>query len=286
MEKIFILGGGIMGSGMALVFAQHGFETVLRVRNLGDGRKEKIQAGFEKNLNRMVQKGRLSEDEKSATLSRITYTEELADAKDCTLILEAISEDLHLKKEFFAQLDEICMPEAIFATNTSSLSITAIATATKRECKFIGMHFFNPVPVMALVEVIRGAHTSDETTDKVFEIVRAINKTPVLVHEAPGFVVNRLLVPMINEAVFCLQEGVASEEDIDSLMKLGANHPMGPLSLGDLIGLDVCLNIMDALYHETCDSKYRASTLLRKMVSAGMLGRKTGKGFFDYTKTV
>ncbi|HHT17035.1 MAG TPA: 3-hydroxybutyryl-CoA dehydrogenase [Papillibacter sp.] len=285
MDKIFIVGGGIMGTGMAQVFAQHGFETVLRVRNLGGGRKEKLQAGFEKSFGKLVKKGRMTEEEMNEALARITYTEDLADAADCTLVIEAIAEDLCLKKEVLAELDEICNPDTIFATNTSSLSITAIATATKRQCKFIGMHFFNPVHVMGLVEVIKGAHTTEETTEKVFEIVKAIGKTPVLVNEAPGFVVNRLLVPMINEAIFCLQEGVATAEDIDNLMRLGANHPMGPLALGDLIGLDVCLNIMDALYEDTRDSKYRACTLLRKMVSAGLLGRKTGKGFFDYNKS-
>ena len=285
MEKVFIVGGGIMGTGMAQVFAQNGFETILRVRNLGGGRKEELAAGFEKSFGKLVKKGKMTEDEARAALARITYTENLADAKDCDLVIEAIVEDLELKKELFAELDAICKPETILATNTSSLSITAIAQATGRGDKCIGMHFFNPVPVMALVEVIKGAHTTDETKDKVFEIVRAIGKTPVLVNEAPGFVVNRLLVPMINEAIFCLQEGVASAEDIDNIMRLGANHPMGPLALGDLIGLDVCLNIMDALYEETRDSKYRACTLLRKMVAAGLLGRKTGRGFFDYTSS-
>lgn len=282
MEKIFIVGGGIMGTGIAQVFAQNGFETVIRVRNLGGGRLDELRALFERNYGRLVKKGKMTEEEKSAALARISYTEGLADAKDCDLVIEAIVEDLEEKKRLFAQLDEVCGPRTIFATNTSSLSITAMASATKREDRFIGMHFFNPVPIMALIEVVKGARTSEETTRKVFDIARAIGKTPVLVNEAPGFVVNRLLVPMINEAIFCLQEGVASAEDIDNIMKLGANHPMGPLALGDLIGLDVCLNIMDALYEETRDSKYRACPLLRKMVAAGMLGRKTGKGFYDY----
>jgi len=282
MEKVFIVGGGIMGTGIAQVFAQNGFSAVLRVRNLGGGRLEELQAHFERTFSKLVKKGKITEEDMTAALGRISFTEDLADAADSDLVIEAIVEDLEEKKALFAELDGLCGPHTIFATNTSSLSITALASATKREDRFIGMHFFNPVPIMALIEVVKGARTSEETTEKVFEIARAIGKTPVLVNEAPGFVVNRLLVPMINEAIFCLQEGVASAEDIDNIMKLGANHPMGPLALGDLIGLDVCLNIMDALYEETRDSKYRACPLLRKMVAAGMLGRKTGKGFYDY----
>ena len=203
-------------------------------------------------------------------------------AADCDLVVEAAIENMKIKKEIFAELDKICKPETILASNTSSLSITEVASATGRPEKVIGMHFFNPAPVMKLVEIIRGMATSQETFDAVKELSLAIGKEPVEVAEAPGFVVNRILIPMINEASFILQEGIASVEDIDTAMKFGANHPMGPLALGDLIGLDVCLAIMDVLYNETGDNKYRASSTLRKYVRAGWLGRKTGRGFYNY----
>ena len=203
-------------------------------------------------------------------------------AADCDLVVEAAIENMKIKKEIFAELDKICKPETILASNTSSLSITEVASATSRPEKVIGMHFFNPAPVMKLVEIIRGMATSQETFDAVKELSLAIGKEPVEVAEAPGFVVNRILIPMINEASFILQEGIASVEDIDTAMKYGANHPMGPLALGDLIGLDVCLAIMDVLYNETGDTKYRASSTLRKYVRAGWLGRKTGRGFYNY----
>ena len=203
-------------------------------------------------------------------------------AEDCDLVVEAAIENMKIKKEIFAELDNICKPETILASNTSSLSITEVASATSRPEKVIGMHFFNPAPVMKLVEIIRGMATSQETFDTVKELSLAIAKEPVEVAEAPGFVVNRILIPMINEASFILQEGIASVEDIDTAMKFGANHPMGPLALGDLIGLDVCLAIMDVLYNETGDTKYRASSTLRKYVRAGWLGRKTGRGFYNY----
>ena len=224
----------------------------------------------------------MTEEDKEAILERITGTTDLALAADCDLVIEAAVENMEIKKSIFSELDRICKESAILASNTSSLSITEVASATKRPDKVIGMHFFNPAPVMKLVEIIRGMATSKETFEAVKEISTAIGKEPVEVAEAPGFVVNRILIPMINEASFILQEGIASVEDIDTSMKYGANHPMGPLALGDLIGLDVCLAIMDVLYNETGDSKYRASSLLRKYVRAGYLGRKTGRGFYTY----
>ena len=226
----------------------------------------------------------MDEAKKADILAHMSFTTDLAAAADADLVVEAAIENLEIKKNIFAELDSLCKPETILASNTSSISITAIAAATKRPDKFIGMHFFNPATVMKLVEVIRGAHTSDETCNTITELSKAIGKEPVEVNEAPGFVVNKILVPMINEAVDLLYTGVASAEGIDTAMKLGANHPMGPLALGDLIGLDVCLAIMDTLYSETHDPKYRASLLLRKMVRAGKLGRKTGIGFYDYRK--
>lgn len=280
MEKIFVLGAGTMGAGIVQAFAQKGYEVI--VRDIKDEFVERGLAGINKNLSKLVSKGKITEEAKEDILSRISGTTDMNLAVDCDLVVEAAIENMKIKKEIFAELDKICKPETILASNTSSLSITEVASATSRPEKVIGMHFFNPAPVMKLVEIIRGMATSQETFDAVKELSLAIGKDPVEVVEAPGFVVNRILIPMINEASFILQEGIASVEDIDTAMKFGANHPMGPLALGDLIGLDVCLAIMDVLYNETGDTKYRASSTLRKYVRAGWLGRKTGKGFYNY----
>ncbi|MGL5152886.1 MAG: 3-hydroxybutyryl-CoA dehydrogenase [Clostridium sp.] len=280
MEKIFVLGAGTMGAGIVQAFAQKGYEVI--VRDIKEEFVEKGIAGINKGLSKQVAKGKMTEEVKEEILSRISGTTDMNLAADCDLVVEAAVENMAIKKQIFAELDSICKEETILASNTSSLSITEVASATKRADKVIGMHFFNPAPVMKLVEIIRGMATSQETYDKVKDLSVAIGKEPVEVAEAPGFVVNRILIPMINEATFILQEGIASVEDIDTSMKYGANHPMGPLALGDLIGLDVCVAIMDVLYSETGDTKYRASSLLRKYVRAGWLGRKSGRGFYNY----
>ena len=282
MKKVFIVGAGQMGLDIGQVMAKAGLEVVFR--DMTDEILAKAMAKLEKGLDKQVAKGRMDEAKKADILSKISTTTELAPAADADLVLEAIVENIDIKKNLFKELDGICKPETIFATNTSSISITLIASATKREDKLIGMHFFNPATVMKLVEVIRGLHTSDETFKTIYDLSAEIGKTPVEVKEGPGFVVNRILIPMINEAIMVLEEGLASAEDIDTAMKLGCNHPMGPLALADLIGLDTCLHIMDVFYAETCDSKYRAARLLRQMVRGGKLGRKTGAGFFDYSK--
>ena len=280
MEKIFVIGAGTMGAGIVQAFAQKGYEVI--VRDIKDEFVERGINGINKGLSKLVAKGKMTEEDKEAILGRITGTTDLALAEDCDLVIEAAVENMEIKKAIFKELDEICKESTILASNTSSLSITEVASATKRADKVIGMHFFNPAPVMKLVEIIRGITTSQETFDAIKELSVAIGKEPVEVAEAPGFVVNRILIPMINEASFILQEGIASVEDIDTAMKYGANHPMGPLALGDLVGLDVCLAIMDVLYNETGDTKYRASSILRKYVRAGYLGRKTGRGFYTY----
>ncbi len=279
--KVGVIGAGTMGSGIAQAFAQtEGYEVYLCDINeeFAANGKNKIAKGFEKR----IAKGKMEQSAADAILAKITTgTKEIC--TDCDLIVEAALEVMDIKKQTFKELEEICKNEnCIFATNTSSLSVTEIGAGISRP--IIGMHFFNPAPVMKLIEVIRGENTTDEVNDKVIEISKAIGKTPVEVKEAPGFVVNRILIPMINEAVGIYAEGIASVEGIDTAMKLGANHPMGPLALGDLVGLDICLAIMDVLYNETGDSKYRAHTLLRKMVRAGKLGMKTGIGFYDYRK--
>ena len=278
--KVYVIGTGTMGAGVVQAFAQANIPVVMKSRTQAS--LDKAVGKISKSLAKLVEKGKVTQEYMDSVMANISTTVDYADFADADLVIEAASEDMNLKKEVFAELAKVCKPETIFATNTSSLSITEIAAITDRPTQFIGMHFFNPAPVMKLVEVIKGQMTSQETSDKIFALATEMGKTPVMVEEAPGFVVNRILVPMINEAVGIYAEGIASVEDIDSAMKLGANHPMGPLALGDLIGLDVCLAIMEVLYNEFADSKYRPHPLLKKMVRAGLLGRKSGQGFYKY----
>lgn len=278
--KIMVLGAGTMGAGIAQVAAQSGFDVILR--DIKQEFVDKGLKGIDKNLSRLVEKGKLEAAAKEAAMGKIIGVVDMASAADCDLIIEAAIEVMDIKKSIFKELDAICKPECILASNTSALSITAIGAATGRADKVIGMHFFNPVPSMKLVEIIRGASTSQATYDTIKDITLKMSKAPVEINEAPGFVVNRLLIPMLNEGMYALMEGVANAEDIDTSMKFGAGHPMGPLALADMIGLDICLAIMETLYKEFGDPKYRPCPLLVKMVRAGKLGRKTGEGFFVY----
>lgn len=282
MKNIFIAGAGTMGLDIALVFAGAGMDVVVRdiTEEILDTAKKRMAA----NLAKQISKGRLGEEDAAALSARIRYTVDMDPAKDADLVLEAIIERADLKTAVFRELDGICRPDCVFCTNTSSISITQLAAASGRPDRFIGMHFFNPAVVMKLVEITRSLTTSEDTFRAVYDLAVKLGKEPVEVKDSPGFVVNRILVPMMNEAACLLYEGAASAEDIDKAMRLGANHPMGPLHLADLVGIDVLLYICDVLYDETKDPKFRACYLLRKMVRAGRLGRKTGEGFFRYEK--
>ena len=280
IERVGIVGGGTMGNGIAQVFAVSGYKV--RLRDVGQPQIDRAVSTIQKSLAKFVEKGKLDQEASQAALTRIETTTELGDLADCDLVIEAIFENFDAKSAAFKELDTLLGSEAILASNTSSIDITRLAAVTGRPDKFIGMHFFNPVPLKSLVEIIRGLATSDETYDTIRALAEKLGKTPVQVRDYPGFVSNRVLMPMINEAIFALYEGVASKEDIDTVMKLGMNHPMGPLTLADFIGLDVCLDILHVLYDGFKDPKYRPCPLLVKMVQAGRLGRKTGEGFYKY----
>ena len=280
IERVAVIGAGTMGSGIAQVFAQAGYRVTLV-----DILQEQLASGLEgirRRTERLVAKGRIDGDEQKAVMARIMTTRTLADAAQAGLVLEAIVEKADAKEQVLSAIDADAPAETILASNTSSISITRLASATRRPDRVIGMHFVNPAPVMKLVEVIRGLATSDETYATVVDLVRGLGKTPITVKDSPGFVLNRLLIPMINEACYLLMEGIAGREDIDAAMRVGANHPMGPLALADLVGVDICLAIMEVLHRELGDDKYRPCPLLQRMVSSGHMGRKTGRGFYAY----
>lgn len=284
IHKVMVIGSGQMGSGIAQVMAQAGLETGLF--DLSDQALQVAEGRIESLLHKGAEKGKWTVEDAKAARGRLTFTRELAAAKDVDLVVEAVVEDFTVKRDLLVQLDELCKGETILATNTSSLPITTLAAATKRAPQVIGMHFMNPVPVMALVEIIRGLQTDEATYRAVHDLTLRLGKTPVTVHDAPGFVSNRILMPMINEAICTLQEGIASATDIDTVMKLGMRHPMGPLELADFIGLDTCLAIMNVLYEGFNDPKYRPALRLKQMVAAGMLGKKSGQGFYTYVNGV
>ena len=278
--KIGVIGAGTMGHGIVLVAASHGFPVVMN-----DIKEEFVTGGvrrIEKFLERSVEKNKVSRKEKEKILNRISPTVNLENIRDCDVIIEAIVEDIGAKKEVFKELDRLCPEHTVFASNTSSISITDLASATQRPEKLIGMHFMNPAPIIKLVEVVKGRETSDETIEGITDLAERMGKVPVIVTDSPGFVSNRILIPMINEAIYCLETGIASKEAIDKIMTLGMGHPMGPLKLADLIGLDICLNIMEVLSNEFSDPKYKPCPLLKERVHAGYLGKKTGKGFYEY----
>lgn len=281
IKNVFIIGIGTMGLDIAQVFASHGFAVCAYARS--EESLNRAKSKINGTLGKRVARGKMTQEDMDYILHNIDWETDYSKLDRADLVIEAVAEDSAVKREIYDQIEALCPEHTIIATNTSSISITELAAYTTRPDRFIGMHFFNPATVMKLIELIRGMNTSDETFNAIEELSCAIGKEPVEVSECPGFVVNRILIPMINEACFIVQDGVASVQDVDTAMKLGANHPMGPLALGDLIGLDVCLAIMDTMFNETHDSKFRACPLLRKMVRAKLLGKKTGKGFYDYT---
>jgi 3-hydroxybutyryl-CoA dehydrogenase len=280
IKTIGVVGAGTMGNGIAQVCAQAGYDVIMNDRE--DAFVQRGMGSISKSLGKLAEKGKFSAEERDAIYGRITPSTALEDLSRADLVIEAVFEKLEVKRDVLARLDAICRPETILASNTSSISITKLAATTKRPDKVIGMHFFNPVPIMQLIEIIRALQTSQETFDTIRELSVKLGKTPVEVQDSPGFVTNRVLMPLLNEAMFALMEGVASAEDIDTAVKLGLNHPMGPLTLADYVGLDVCLDVMEVLYRELGDPKFRPCPLLRKMVDAGYLGRKSGQGFYKY----